>query len=196
MSPLELVAAVLGLVAVWLIVRERMLAWPFGVLTGTLYVVIFAQARLYAGALLQVIYVGLQVYGWISWARGGPTGGRLLVSRAQRSTLAALLLAGALGAGALGTALARYTDQTLPYWDSCITAYSLVAQWMVARKLLENWAVWFVVDAVAVGLYAVLGLYFTAALYTAYLGLAVAGWRQWQVSLASTHQPAVGVALP
>lgn len=187
MSPLELVAAVLGLVAVWLIVGERLLAWPFGILTGTLYIVIFVQARLYAGALLQVIYVGLQCYGWVSWSRRGADGARLVVTRARWRTLAIAGLVGAAGTLALGTALARYTDQALPYWDSFVTAFSLVAQWMVARKLIENWALWFVVDVVAAGLYAVLGLHFTAVLYTAYLGLAVAGWRQWHASLLAAR---------
>lgn len=188
MSPLEFVAAVLGLAAVWLIVRERMLAWPFGVSTGTLYVVIFAQARLYAGALLQVVYVGLQFYGWYSWWRGSADGEALPVSRATPRTLALLAVIGTAGTLALGTTLARHTDQALPYWDSCITAFSLVAQWMVARKLLENWAVWFVVDVVAAGVYVSLGLYFTAVLYAAYLGLSVAGWRQWHAShLARRH---------
>jgi nicotinamide mononucleotide transporter len=190
-SPLEFVAALLGLVAVWLIVRERMLAWPFGVSTGTLYVVIFAQARLYAGALLQVVYVGLQFYGWYSWWRGSAGGDRLPVSRASRRTLAVAAAVGVTGTLALGTALARHTDQALPYWDSFVTAFSLVAQWMVARKLLENWAVWFVVDLVAAGVYVALGLYFTAVLYAAYLGLAIAGWRQWQASHLARREPAL-----
>lgn len=181
MSPLELVAAVSGLLAVWLIVRQDMRAWPFGILTGTLYIVIFAQARLYAGALLQVFYVGLQAYGWYSWRRGLGDGRRLPVSRASARLLALLVVLGAAGTAALGTALSR-TDQALPYWDSFITAFSLVAQWMVARKLLENWVVWFVVDGIAVGVYVKMGLPFTAVLYAAYLWLAVAGWREWRAS--------------
>ncbi len=191
MSPLELLAALLGLAAVWLLVKERMAAWPLGVLTGTLYIVVFAQARLYAGALLQVVYVALQVYGWVTWRRGDADGGRLRVRRTPWPWLAALAAVGAVTTAALGTALARYTDQAVPYWDSFITAFSLVAQWMVARKLLENWALWFVVDAVAVGVYVSMDLHFTAALYLAYLGLAVAGWRQWQASLGSP-QPLAG----
>jgi nicotinamide mononucleotide transporter len=187
-SPLELLAAVLGLAAVWLLVNERMAAWPLGISTGTLYIIVFAQARLYAGALLQVFYVALQVYGWISWRRGDAHGGRLLVRRSPRGMLGLLVALGAIGTLALGTTLARFTDQAVPYWDSFITAFSLVAQWMVARKLLENWAVWFIVDLVAVGVYVSMGLAFTAALYLAYLGLAIAGWRQWQASLEA-HRP-------
>lgn len=192
MSPLELAAAILGLAAVWLIVRERLLAWPFGILTGTLYIVVFVHARLYAGALLQIVYVALQCYGWASWSRRGPGGSRLAVTRARPRTLALAIIAGAAGTIALGATLASHTDQALPYWDSFVTAFSLVAQWMVARKLLENWGIWFVVDVVAAALYLTLGLHFTAVLYAAYLGLAVAGWRQWHASLlASQAMPAL-----
>lgn len=193
MSPLELVAAVLGLAAVWLIVGERMLAWPFGILAGALALLVFVEARLYAGALLQVFYIALQAYGWHSWARRGPGGERLVVSRASWRTLFVLVGLGAAGTASLGTLLGGLTDQTLPYWDSFVTAFSLVAQWMVARKLLENWAVWFVVNVVATGVYVATGLYFLAVLYAAYLGLSIAGWRTWQASLLAAQQPPAGV---
>ena len=119
-------------------------------------------------------------------------GSRLAVTRARPRTLALAIIAGAAGTIALGATLASHTDQALPYWDSFVTAFSLVAQWMVARKLLENWGIWFVVDVVAAALYLTLGLHFTAVLYAAYLGLAVAGWRQWHASLlASQAMPAL-----
>lgn len=190
MSPLELVAALLGLLAVWLIVGQRMLAWPFGIASGGLYVGIFARSRLYASALLSVFYVALQAYGWYAWWRGTGDGRPLAVSRTSPRQLTALAIVGAATTIASATILGRVTDQVMPYADSFTMAYSLVAQWMVARKQLENWAVWIVVDVVATVVYVSQGLTFTAVLYAAYLGLAVAGWRQWRASAAG---PAVAV---
>lgn len=185
MSSLELLAAALGLVAVWLTVRENIWAWPLGAVMVALYIVVFARARLYADAGLQVIYFVLQFYGWYQWLRGGAHHERLAISRARPGTLLAVTLVGAAGTLALGSVLLRYTDQALPFWDSGIAAFSLVTQWMLARKLLENWVLWFLIDVVAVGVYATRGLYPTVVLYAVYLLLAVAGWRRWQASLTT-----------
>ena len=187
LSPLELVAAAIGLVAVWLVVREHVWSWPIGAVQVALYIYIFGVVRLYADAGLQVIYLALQFYGWYEWLHGGADHDRLTVSRASPRTLVVSLVAGALGTLALGTVLARYTDQALPYWDSGIAAFSLVAQWMLAKKLVQNWLLWFAVDIVAVGVYFSRGLYPTTVLYAVYLGLAVAGWRAWNRSMRDRH---------
>jgi nicotinamide mononucleotide transporter len=190
MSPLELVAAAIGLLAVWLMVREQVWSWPIGAVQVTLYIFIFAEARLYADAGLQVIYLGLQFYGWYEWLHGGAHHDRLQVTRAPARTVAIALAIGAAGTAGLGTALARHTDQALPFWDSGIAAFSLVAQWMLARKLLQNWLLWFVIDLVAVGVYFARGLHPTTVLYAVYLGLAVAGWRCWHRSMAARQSSA------
>jgi nicotinamide mononucleotide transporter len=185
MSPLEWFAAALGLVAVWLTVRERVAAWPIGAVMVALYVYIFASARLYADAGLQGIYFVLQFYGWYQWVRGGAAHSALRVSRATTTVLAVCLALGTTGTATLGWLLARHTDQALPYWDSGIAAFSLVAQWMLARKLIENWVFWLVIDVVAVGVYASRGLVATTVLYAVYIGLAVAGYRAWASHLSA-----------
>jgi nicotinamide mononucleotide transporter len=193
MSPLELGAAAIGLLAVWLMVREHVWSWPIGAVQVAVYIFIFAEARLYADAGLQVVYLGLQFYGWYEWLHGGAQHDRLQVTRASARTLTVALGIGTVGTAALGAALARYTNQALPYWDSGIVAFSLVAQWMLARKLLQNWLLWFVIDVVAVGVYFARGLYPTTVLYAVYLGLAVAGWRSWNRSMTA-HQASAGAA--
>jgi nicotinamide mononucleotide transporter len=195
MSPLELVASAIGLLAVWLMVREHVWSWPIGAVQVALYIFIFADARLYADAGLQAIYLALQFYGWYEWLHGGAHHDRLHVTRAPARTLGIALGVGAMGTVALGTALARYTNQALPYWDSGIAAFSLVAQWMLARKLLQNWLLWFVIDVVAVGVYFARGLYPTTVLYAVYLVLAVAGWRSWTRSMAA-HQASAATRDP
>lgn len=185
MSPLEWFAALLGLIAVWLTVREKVAAWPIGAVMVALYIYIFAAAKLYADAGLQCIYLVLQFYGWYQWLRGGTQHTALRVSRSSPAVIAVCVALGAAGTMALGWTLARHTDQALPYWDSGIASFSLVAQWMLAKKRIENWVFWFVIDIVAVGVYATRGLVATTMLYAVYVGLAVSGYRTWHRSLST-----------
>jgi nicotinamide mononucleotide transporter len=195
LSPLELTAAVIGLVAVWLVVRENIWSWPIGAVQVALYIFIFGSARLYADAGLQVVFLVLQFYGWYEWLHGGAHHDKLTVTRSSLPVLIATLLVGTAGTAALGTALAKYTDQALPYWDSAIAAFSIVAQWMLARKLLENWIYWFLIDVVAVGVYFARGLYPTTVLYAVYLGLAAAGYLRWRRSMTLQNAPGGAAAV-
>lgn len=183
MNPYEAVGVAFGIAAVYLTVRENVWCWPLGLVNVGLFVLVFAQARLYADMGLQVVYIGLCLYGWYEWLHGGTNRGALAVSRAPRKTIGLLALFGTAGAGLLGLALARHTDASLPFWDSSTTSFSLVAQLMQTRKWLENWIVWIVVDVVYVGIYVYKSLYLTAGLYAVFLVLAVLGLRQWEQSL-------------
>ncbi|HEX3159103.1 MAG TPA: nicotinamide riboside transporter PnuC [Gemmatimonadaceae bacterium] len=183
MSTLEIVAALLGLVSVWLNTRENVWGWPVGAVMVALYIVVFARVQLYADAGLQAVFFVLQFYGWYEWLHGGRARTRLLVTRTPPQLLLALLATGAAGTLLLGTLLGRHTDQALPFWDSGIAAFSLVAQWMMARKLLESWTLWFAIDVVAVGVYWSKALHPTAALYAVFLALCVVGWRDWSRSM-------------
>ncbi|MBY0523289.1 MAG: nicotinamide riboside transporter PnuC [Gemmataceae bacterium] len=186
MSVLELVAALFGVVSVGLTVKQSVWGWPVGVVMVALYAVIFWRERLYADSGLQVVYFVLQIYGWYQWLHGGSAHDRLPVSRASGGLMLLLMLLGAVGSAGLGTALARWTNQDMPYLDSTIAAFSLVAQWMLARKLLQNWLLWIGVDLLAVGVYAAKGLYPTVVLYAIFLFLAAAGYVEWQRSLCGT----------
>lgn len=180
MSALELSAVAVSLVSVGLTVRQNVLCWPVGVVGVVLYTWIFFEAKLYADAGLQVVYFVLQFYGWWQWLHGGPQADELPVTHAAARLTAFLIGLGLMGTAGMGFLLGRFTDQDLPYWDSGIAAFSLVAQWMMARKLRECWLFWIGVDAVAIGVYAVKGLHPTAVLYALFLGMAAAGWFQWR----------------
>jgi nicotinamide mononucleotide transporter len=184
MNPYEATAVAFGILSVWLIARQRVWGWPVGLVNVVLFIVVFRDARLYAAMGLQVVYVVLLLYGWRAWAWGGEHHQALAVSRTPRRLVAPLLLAGAVGALALGTFLHRETDASLPFLDAILTAFSLVAQGMQARKWVENWLVWFVVDVVYVGMYLYKQLFLTAGLYAVFLGLAVMGWIEWRRTLA------------
>lgn len=186
MSPelFELVGAVVGAVAVFLMVRENAWGWPVGLVNLVAYVVVFGHQRLYGAMGLQVIYIALSLYGWYEWKHPTPSG-PLRVSRAPARVLAALLVTGAVFAIAFGAILAGFTDAAAPWADAPLTAMSLVAQTLQTRKWIENWVVWMMANAGYVALYAALGLWPTAGLYAAFLLLAILGLVQWRKTLVA-----------
>jgi nicotinamide mononucleotide transporter len=184
MHIIEIAGALTGVVAVGLTTRQKIWCWPVGIVSVLLYVLVFYQARLYATMGLQVVYVGLAIYGWYAWTKGGRADGPLRVSRASRRTLAVAFGAGLALTLGLGTWLGRQTDEALPFTDAAVTSVSLIAQWMQTRKLIENWWLWLAVDVVYVGMNVSQGLMPTAGLYAVYTALAVAGLREWRRSMA------------
>ena len=179
------------MVSVYLSVRQNIWSWPTAIVNVTLYVIVFYEARLYADMGLQVVYIALSLYGWYQWLYGGANRSELPVSRVPGRTSVILAAIGVATTALLGTVLRGHTNAALPFLDSATTSTSLVAQWMMTRKLLENWMVWIAVDVVYVGMFIYKSLYVTAVLYAIFLGLAVAGHRQWKRSL----QAPAGVAV-
>ena len=129
---------------------------------------------------LQAIYIVLSLYGWYYWLRGGPRGDAAPVVRLGLRAGFVLGVLGAAGATGVGYGLATWTDADLPYWDATTTAFSLVGQWLLAKKVLENWLVWIAVDVLYVGIYVYKELYLTAGLFGLYTVLAVAGFFAWR----------------
>ena len=179
----EVLAVITGIISVYLSTRENIWSWPTALVNVSLYFVVFFEAKLYADMGLQVVYFVLSLYGWYEWLYGGENRTELHVSRTPRALGVRLLLIGVVCAATLGTLLARFTDAALPYVDSATTSTSLIAQWMMTRKILENWAVWVVVDVAYVAMFLFKKLYLTAGLYAVFLVLAIMGYVQWRRSL-------------
>ena len=190
MSPLELVAAAFGVVSVYLSARENILSWPTALVNEGLYTIVFFQSRLYADMGLQVVYFALSAYGWYEWKFGGANRTELRVSRATPRLWAILALVNLVAWLTLGTILSRYTDAALPWLDSLLSTTSLVAQLLMTRKVLENWAIWIVLDLAYVPTFISRGLYATAGLYAIFLVLAAMGWREWKQSFLAHHPAA------
>jgi len=184
-TPLETLAAVFGAVSVYLSVKENVWSWPTAIVNVTLYILVFWRAKLYADMALQVVYIGISVYGWHQWLHGGAGRTALPVTRLTKRVAAALVGIGAVSVLLLGTILGRYTDAALPWLDSTTTATSLIAQWMMAKKILENWLVWVAVDVVYIGMFLFKSLTLTAVLYAVFLVLSATGYLQWKKSLES-----------
>ncbi len=183
LDPLESAAVLFGIVSVYLSVRENIASWPTAIVNVTLYIFVFQRARLYADMALQVVYIGISLYGWYEWLHGGHGKSRLAVSRGTRRLAAVLAGIGIVAAALLGTLLARYTNAAIPYLDATTTTTSLIAQWMMARKILENWIVWVAVDVVYIGMFVYKSLVLTAGLYAVFLVLSLMGYFQWKRTL-------------
>ncbi len=182
MSPLEITAAVFGAVAVYLAARENIWNWPIAIVNVSLYTIVFFQSRLYADMGLQVVYTVLSIYGWYNWLHGGTRRSTLHVTRASPRLLLTLIALIAVASYALGVTLASRTNAALPYLDSALTVTSLAAQWMMTRKILENWLLWIAVDIIYVPMFLSRGLHATAVLYAVFLVLAVLGFVEWRRS--------------
>jgi len=177
---LELVAFVLALAMVLLNIRVNPLGWPLAIVSSLLYFALFWNSRLYGDASLQVFFAVVALWGWWQWLRGtAPDGAALRVTWLPARGRWALLAAMALAWPATGLFLRRYTDTDVPWWDAFPTAGSVIGQWLLGRKHVENWAVWIVVNVVGAGLFAYKGLWLTVLLYLAFIALSVRGWRAW-----------------
>lgn len=196
MTWLETAAVAFGIVSVYLSVRQNIWTWPTAIVNVALYFLVFRDAKLYADMGLQLVYLALSVYGWYEWLYGGAQRTALKVSRATPAMSVALLALAAVSVALLGTLLARTTDASLPYLDSATTSTSLAAQWMMTRKVLENWAVWMAVDVVYVGMFIYKSLYLTAGLYAVFFVLAALGWVRWRRSFDMDRLRGTSAAVP
>lgn len=183
MSPLEFFAAIITLVSVWLTVRENIWSWPTGIVSVILYAWVFWQARFYANAWLQVLYLVLCVFGWYQWLHGGKQHDALRVARTPPWGWVATIILGVAASALLGWTMKRYTNNAMPYSDAATTAFSVAAEAMTTRKWIENWMVWIAVDGVTTWMLFVQHLYASTVLYASFLVLAVMGWIEWKKSL-------------
>jgi len=181
---LELLAAVSGLLCVWLTVRQNIWCWPIGLIQIIVYLYIFWTVKLYSDVLLQVVFLVLQFHGWHNWLHGGKDRKELDISLLSSRGRALWATAALVGTALLGAAMHRWTDATLPYWDAGATALSLIAQWLMNRKKLESWWLWITVDILSVGIYLAKNLYWTAGLYTVFLVMATLGLLEWRKTLS------------
>lgn len=188
-EPLELAAVLTGIACVWLVARSNIWNFPVAIVSCALFIVIFVRQKLYSDAGLQVAFIALAGYGWWNWLRRPaigphleavePVAATLPITRTPARLWAVLLGLGLAYALIAGYLLGHYTDAALPYYDSATTAVSLVAQYQLSRRQLENWLLWLGVDVVYVGMYWSRDLPLVSLLYALYLALAAYGFWQW-----------------
>lgn len=185
---LELAAFGMSLAMVACNMRVHPAGWPLAIGASVLYGLLFAQSRLYGEAALQGVFIAASLWGWWQWLRGTDASGAVLTVRTlsgrQRLQVAALTLA---AWPLLGLLLQRFTDSDVPYLDALPTVGSLAGQLLLARKFVDNWAVWLAVNVVSVGLFAVKALWLTVLLYAIFAVLSVLGWRAWRGLIGRAH---------
>lgn len=179
-SLLEIAGLITGIISVWLTVRQNILCFPTGIINVLIYAFLFSSSgiRLYADAFLQIVYLILLIYGWIRWKKNKieinfPISiNSFFLIRLLVFCIPLFLI--------LGLFLVNYTNASLPWLDALLTVISLAAQWMIAKKMIENWILWIVVNTIYIPMYIYKGLHLTSILYFIFLLLAIKGFGEWK----------------
>lgn len=179
-SVLEIIASLTGLLCVWLNARENIWNYPFGFVNAVLFGIMFFQAKLYADMMLQGFFILLMIYGLVVWLtkRDGhvvrPTRS---MTRFERYFTPFVIVGLTFIWGAL---LSSMTDASIPFLDAFIATLSVVAQWFLSKKVLENWVLWIIIDVLSVGMYIYKDLYIVAFTYLVFLVIATYGYISWK----------------
>ena len=176
---LEITAVIFAILYLILAVKQNILCWIAGIISSVLYFFIMQKAGLYMEAYLQVFYVVMGIYGWSQWSASNASNPSFIVntwSKYQHMIAISIILALSLLSGFL---LERYTDAALPFLDALVSWGAVVATYMVAKKLLENWIYWFVIDATSIFLFIERGLWLSAVLFATYLVIIFFGYQSW-----------------
>ena len=189
MSYIEFVGTLLYLWSVWLISQRNILTWPVGIISVLLYMALFYQIRLYSDALEQIYYLGASLYGWWYWSTSRQEKQTIVeVGYSSGRALVIWVLVTAIFSTALGATMSHIhlwmpgtfpEAASFPFLDALTTVMSLTAMWLMARKHIESWLYWIVVDVIGIGLYFVKDIKFVSLLYLFLLVLAIRGLVNW-----------------
>ena len=179
---LELIGTFIGLIYLWLEYRASIYLWIVSIIMPAIYIFIYYEAGLYADFGINIYYLGAAVYGWLIWKYGNKTKEQkeLPITSMPKRNWLKLFIVFIIAQFVIAWALINFTDSNVPWWDAFTTALSIIGMWMLARKYLEQWWIWIVVDIVCVGLYMYKELYFTSGLYALYAIIAISGWWNWK----------------
>lgn len=189
MNYLEIIGTLVGLIYLWLEYKASIWLWVANVIMPAIYVIIYYQAGLYADFGINIYYLIISFYGIFWWWKGRKASSgnhqqekaeELPITHTPTQMWGRLSIVSIALILLIAFILIQYTDSTVPWLDSLTTALSIVAMWMLARKYVEQWLVWIVVDAVSAGLYIYKELYFTAGLYALYTVIAYFGYKEWR----------------
>ncbi len=179
-SMLEVAGVISGLLCVYLAAKNIIWNWPLAIISVSIYIFIFYDNRLFADMGLQVYFLGINIYGWYFWSKKAPTEAKTPVTSIKKREIWLSAIAIIAFTFLLGWLLYNHTIASYPYLDSFCTACSIVAQFFMARKVLQNWLLWVFVDTIYVGIYLIKGLHLTAIMYAIYIIIALIGYLDWK----------------
>ena len=187
MDPVELAGFVLSLAMVYCNIKEIHWGWPMAILSSALYGLVFWNSQLYGEASLQVMFILGAFWGWHQWRKGTQSNNpemqkasALQISQLSRVELKQTAAATLLAWPVLAYFLNRYTDSDVAIWDALVTSLSLLGQYLLAKKKIENWWVWLAVNIITVGLMWVKSLWLTSLLYVLFAILSYVGLKAWR----------------
>jgi nicotinamide mononucleotide transporter len=180
MIAIEIVAVLLGLANIVLIIRRSVWNFPVAIAMVSLYFVIFRDAKLYSDAGLQVFFAIVNLYGWWSWNRNKAEAGEVVVRRLPAFAYGMCIIASVAAIWGWGGFMGTHTGTSYPYWDASVAMLSVAGQILMARRFVENWHYWIIVNLISIPLYVTKELYLTAGLYGVFLVLAIAGLIEWR----------------
>ena len=184
---LEYFGAIAGLVYIVLEIKQHRAMWIVGLLSSIVYVFVFFSAKFYAGMGLHVYYVSMSIYGFVQWSqkekvnhtdKSATSDSKIIYRRLNRSMTCWLALTSVILFGGIYYVL-QQTDSPVVVGDSFTSALSIVGTWMLARRIIEHWFCWIVVNAISVYLYSTQGLYPTLVLYSCFTIMAGVGLYIW-----------------
>ncbi|MCK4608783.1 MAG: nicotinamide mononucleotide transporter [Gammaproteobacteria bacterium] len=188
-SIFDLFGAVCSFTSTIFYMRINVLAWPIGLLSSSINIFLCLNKALYGDAGLHGIYLILTLYGWYQWKFGGQNHAELPISTISRQLFSKLMVIALIAIFSLVLVLKHYTNSQIPVWDATTTVLSLIAQWLMCRKIIETWVLWFFIDAMYGGIYIFKGLPFHGGLQLIYVGMAVIGFWHWKMQQNEAAYP-------
>jgi len=187
-SVVELIAVAFGLVSVWSMKKESILAFPFGIVNVSIYAYICFISKLYAYSGINIFYAVMSAYGWFVWARKNKRDETIRIARLSRNALILNMLAIVVFFIVLRILLVHFTDSVVPTWDAVTTAIYIVGMWLLAWKKIENWIAWITGDIISIGLFAYEKLYFSSFQFLVFTIIAVLGFIEWRKKLLNDKE--------
>ena len=188
----EILGVIIGFIYLWLEYKASIYLWLTSIIMPAIYLFVYFGAGLYADVAINIYYLIIGVYGWMSWRYGisrknGTEKYDLKISHTSRRQWLRLLIAYIVIHFAISFALINFTDTDVPWFNGLTSALSIIGMWMLAKKLIEQWFVWFVVDILSAVLYFYKGLEPTALLYSVYAIVAILGYKKWNKLLQKQY---------
>jgi len=186
-TPVELVAVIFGLLSVWSMKKESILAFPFGIINVLIYIYICFMAKLYAYAGINFFYFVMSVYGWYNWLRTGDNEEKIKITECSKKERIGNSAAILFFFVVLWMLLKKYTDSIVPAWDAITTSIYIIGMWLLARKKIENWILWIAGDVISIFLFAYEKLYFSSFQFLVFTVIAVLGYLEWRGKLGAVN---------
>ncbi len=181
-NPIEICGFAFTVLSIWLNTKQNPWGWGVGILGILCYIYVFASVWLLGDFLLNIYFFITSIYGWYLWKFAKKEDKHLAVSRTSFAEIKILIVIGVVATFLLGKLLSSYPQAAVPYWDAETTAFSLIGQWLLVRKKIENWLVWLFVNLQYVAIFFYKDLIATSLLYAILAILAIKGWYEWKKS--------------